>query len=322
MIRSILTSATLIGALIWHGAGAQEANGDSRPLVLTAMQATWSITQTLTRGTPIEVVNVPDDGREFAVLRNYIERRKERFAGLFSSATAVVSVTNALPADPLFRYARAANVRIVDIDAALPWTFDTPGVALVEAPATNVEWAASQDETDSGTAPYFWLSISNTIRMADIVGSDLAKLFPAFSATILANLDAFKREMLELRRTYQNRLLDAGDDTIFALTGDFVYLTNDLGLFVDGYFIRQDVRWTDEDLAALTRRLKERDIRVVVHKWMPNDAIQTAIRSAGAELIVLETGDPGRVDGDTLAVDGLRQILVDNLEKVTAALTR
>jgi ABC-type Zn uptake system ZnuABC Zn-binding protein ZnuA len=237
---------------------------------------------------------------------------------------AVVSVTNALPADPLYRYAREANIRVVDIDAALPWTYDTPGVALVDSPRSDVQWAGSTDDAtgEPVTAPYFWLSLSNTMRMADIVAADLVALFPAFAETLSANLDAFKREMLDIRSTYQNRLIEAGDDTVFALTGDFVYLTNDMGLFVDGYFIRQDVRWTESDLAALTARLKQREIRVVIHKWVPNDAIQAAIRAGGAQLVVLETADPGRIAGDTLAVEGLQQIHVDNLEKITGALAR
>ncbi len=325
MIRSSLIGfAALVSLSLTAVTSAQEVPAGGEAVVLTGLQATWSITRALTRDTPITVVNVPEDGREFAILRNYLERRKDRFAALFSAATAVVSVTNALPADPLYRYAREANIRVVDIDAAMPWTYDTPGVALVDSPRSDVQWPGATDDAtgEPVTAPYFWLSLSNTMRMADIIAADLVALFPAFAETLSANLDAFKREMLDIRSTYQNRLIEAGDDTVFALTGDFVYLTNDMGLFVDGYFIRQDVRWTESDLAALTARLKQREIRVVIHKWVPNDAIQAAIRAGGAQLVVLETADPGRVVGDTLAVEGLQQIHVDNLEKITSALAR
>jgi ABC-type Zn uptake system ZnuABC Zn-binding protein ZnuA len=322
VIRSpLLILAALIGLLSAATTCAQDTPGADGPLVLTALQATWSITRSLTDDTPIQVVNVPEDGREFAILRTYIERRKDRLADLFSTATAVVTVTNALPADPLYRYAREANIRVIDIDSALPFTYDTPGVALADMPTSDVEWADSSAEESSGTAPYFWLSLSNTMRMADIVAADLASLYPNFAATIATNLDAFKREILEIRGTYQSRLIAAGDDTVFALTGDFVYLTNDMGLFVDGYFIRQDLRWTEKDLAALTAHLKEREIRVVIHKWMPNEAIQSAIRDGGAELVVLETADPGRVVDGKLAADGLQQIHIENLSKITAALS-
>ena len=96
---------------------------------------------------------------------------------------------------------------------------------------------------------------------------------------------------------------------MFALTGDFVYLTNDMGLYVDGYFVKQDVRWTDADLAKLTHHLRDNGIKVVIHKWQPSEAIQNAVRAAGAELVVLDAGDPGVVVDRALAPDGLQQIL-------------
>jgi ABC-type Zn uptake system ZnuABC Zn-binding protein ZnuA len=288
--------------------------------VLTGMQATYSLASALTQGTQITVVNVPEDGREFALLKDYIERRASRLAPAFAGAAAVVSVTNALPSDPLFRFARAANIRIVDIDAALPWSYDTPGVALVELPSSNVSFAQDADGRQTATAPYFWLSISNSIRMADIVANDLERLFPDSATRIAENLDNFKRALLGLRNDYQAKLIEAEHDTVFALTGDFVYLTNDMGLFVDGYFIKQDVRWTPDDLSNLTAYLRDRDIHVVIHKWTPSDEIQAAVSAAGARLVVLDTGDPGIVEGGALARDGLQRILERNFESVVGAL--
>ncbi len=288
--------------------------------VLTATQATYSLTSALLADTAIEVVNIPDDGRELALLPDYIARRMDRLEPAFSSATAVVSLTNALPGDPLYRFARDANIRIINIDAALPWSLSMPGVALTETPASNVGWGENPDAPESVTAPYFWLSISNAIRMADIIAHDLGAIFPASAEAIARNLDALKQTLLAMRGQYQQRLIEAGDDTVFALSGDFVYLTNDMGLYVDGYFVKQDIRWTDTDLAALTRHLEDRDIRVVIHKWVPSEAIQAAIAAAGAALIVLDNGDSGVVVDDRLAPDGLQQILERNLNRVATAL--
>ncbi len=106
---------------------------------------------------------------------------------------------------------------------------------------------------------------------------------------------------------------------VFALTGDFIYLTNDMGLLVDGYFIKQDVRWTDADLAMLTQHLRDNGVRVVLHKWAPSEAIQDAVRVAGAKLVVLDAGDPGVVVDRALAADGLQQILRKNLDAIVAA---
>ena len=155
--------------------------------------------------------------------------------------------------------------------------------------------------------------------MGDIIARDLEALFPDSAATIAANLETLKRSLLELRGDYQDRLIETGADVVFALTGDFVYLTNDMGLLVDGYFIKQDVRWTDADLAKLTHHLRDNGIKVVIHKWLPSEAIQNAVRARGAELVVLDAGDPGVVVDRALAPDGLQQILRKNLDAIVAA---
>jgi len=290
--------------------------------VLTGNQATYSLASALTRETPIQVLNVPQDGRQMSLLKDYIGRRTEALSPTFAAATAVISVTNALPGDPIYRFARDANIRIVDIDAALPWSLSTPGVALADTPVSNVDWGTDTDPAGAAIAPYFWLSLSNAIRMGDIIAHDLIELFPELETTIHSNLDDLKWSLLNLRNEYQNRLIEAGADTVFALTGDFVYLTNDMGLYVDGYFIKQDIRWTEADLDFLTRHLRQREIKVVIHKWMPSDAILAAVSAAGAELVVLDTGDPGMVENRQLVADGLQQILRKNLDAVYSALSR
>ena len=292
------------------------------PLVLTGTQAAYSLTVALTAGTPIQVQNVPPDGRQLALLKDYIERRAESLAPTFASATAVVSLTNALPGDPLYRFAREANIRIVDIEAGIPWSLDAPGVALADTPVSTVSWGSDTDQAETAVAPYFWLSVSNSIRMADIIAHDLEALFPVSAETIAANLETLKQSLLDLRGDYQNRLIESGADVVFALTSDFVYLTNDMGLFVDGYFVKQDVRWTEADLAALTKHLRDNGIKVVIHKWQPSEAIQNAVSAAGAKLVVLDAGDPGVVVDRMLAPDGLQQILRKNLEAIVTAANR
>jgi ABC-type Zn uptake system ZnuABC Zn-binding protein ZnuA len=305
-----------LSALPVQQARAAEASG---PIVLTGIQATYSLTVALAAGTPIQVQNVPPDGRQLALQKDYISRRAEALAPKFAAATAVVTMTNALPGDPLYRFARNANIRIVDIEAGLPWSLDAPGVALADSPVSNAAWGHDPDAVESVTAPYFWLSVSNTIRMSDIIASDLKALFPEFAATVGKNLDGLKRSLLKLRGDYQDQLIEAGD-VVYALTGDFVYLTNDMGLLVDGYFIKQDVRWTKADLAGLTKHLRDAHVKVVLHKWMPSDAIQKAITDGGAKLVVLDAGDPGVAVDGSLPANGLQQLLRKNLEAVLVAL--
>ncbi|MGC4030060.1 MAG: zinc ABC transporter substrate-binding protein [Steroidobacteraceae bacterium] len=322
VVRRIPLGAWALLVLALLGGGAAAAAGDpAKPLVLTGAQATYSLTSALTAGTSIEVRNVPADARQLSLLKDYIQRRTDELGPVFGAATAVVSFTNALPADPLYRFARQANLRVVDIDAAIPWPLDMAGVALRSAPRTNVDWAgAAGDAEEASTAPYFWLSLSNAVRMGDIIAHDLAALFPDSAPVIARNLAALRHALLGERDAYQQHVLAGASDVVFALTGDFVYLTNDLGLFVDGYFIKQDVDWTPADLAALTKHLRERGIKVVLHRWQPSDAIQQAVRGGGAQLVVLDPADPGLVKDGKLAADGLQQILHGNLEALQKAL--
>ncbi len=312
----LLLASVAFAAALGTPAWTQETQA---PLVLTGTQATYSLTMALTAGTPIRVENVPADGRQLSLLKDYIARRMDVLAPKFAEATAVVTLTNALAGDPLYRFARDANIRIVDIEAGVPWSLDAPGVALADTPASTVAWGSDPDPAETAVAPYFWLSVSNAIRMGDLIAHDLEALFPSSAATIGANLETLKRSLLGLRGDYQGRLIDSGADVVFALTGDFVYLTNDMGLFVDGYFIKQDVRWTEGDLAALTRHLRDNEIKVVLHEWEPSEAIQNAVSAAGAKLVVLQTGDPGVVVERALAPDGLQQILRQNLDAIAAA---
>ena len=322
LIRFPLSARTVRTAILALLAVHMQAAAQSPQTILTGTQATYSLASALTRETPIHAVNVPEDGRRMSLLKDYIGRRTEALAPTFAAATAVISLTNALPGDPIYRFARDANIRIVDIDAASPWSLSTAGVALTDTPVSNVDWGTDTDPVNAATAPYFWLSLSNAIRMGDIIAHDLIELFPDSEAAIQKNLDELKWSLLNLRNEYQNRLIEAGNDTVFALTGDFVYLTNDMGLYVDGYFIKQDIRWTEADLVSLTNHLEQRDIGVVIHKWMPSDAIQAAVSDAGATLVVLDSADPGMVEERQLVADGLQRILRNNLDAIHSALSQ
>jgi ABC-type Zn uptake system ZnuABC Zn-binding protein ZnuA len=141
------------------------------------------------------------------------------------------------------------------------------------------------------TSTFFWLSPSNAARAAEIVGADLARLSPPDAQAIAANLADYRRMLFDLKQSYEARLAELEDVTVFSLTPDFVYLTSDLGLLVDGYFLKQEIEWKPADFEAFTQHLKNRGIRVVIHKRDPGEAVRNAIASAGAKLVVLRTAE-------------------------------
>jgi ABC-type Zn uptake system ZnuABC Zn-binding protein ZnuA len=146
------------------------------------------------------------------------------------------------------------------------------------------------------------------------------RLAPADAPKIGANLAAYRRALLDLKREYEAKLAALPDLTVYALGPGLAYLLTDMSIFVDGYFLKQDINWTDTDVSNFSRYLKEHGIKVVVHQWEPSEAIKGAISSAGATLVVLDLGDGGIVENGHLVTDGYTRLLRSNLEALYQAL--
>jgi len=167
---------------------------------------------------------------------------------------------------------------------------------------------------------YFWLSLSNGARMADLIADDLMRLAPSDAERIQQNLAAFRRNLLALKSHYEIQISKLEDTTLFALADEFVYLTTELGIYVDDYFIKQDIHWTSQDIEGFTQYLKTHGVKLVVHKWEPSAEIHAAIIAAGARLLVLRVGDSPIVENGKIAPQGYQQILESNLESLYQAL--
>ena len=138
---------------------------------------------------------------------------------------------------------------------AKPWSTTLEGVSVALEPNSDVGWI--EDEPgDRVPSVYFWLSPANGVRVAEIIASDFGRLSPADSVQIGRNLADYRQQLLELKREYEVKLATLLDVTVFALAPEFVYLTSDMGLYVEGYFLKQDIDWTDRDLQEIESYLK------------------------------------------------------------------
>jgi ABC-type Zn uptake system ZnuABC Zn-binding protein ZnuA len=313
----------LLGVLVLATAGRAAADEPAGGVtVLTALPVTYSVASALTADTHVTVQNVPANGRRMNAQPNYFAQSAPRLAEQFAAADAVVTIGKLWRDDPLFVAARAANIRIVDIDATKPWSDTLEGIAVAFEPQSDAPWSESEAGATRAAEPsvYFWLSPSNGARTAEIVGQDLMRLAPADAPQIAANLAAYRRELLDLKRDYEAKLAELPDVTVYALGPGLVYLLTDMSIFVDGYFLKQDINWTDDDLASFSRYLKEHDVKVVVHQWEPSEPIKRAIAAAGATLAVLDLGDGGIVEEGRLVPDGYSRLLRSNLDMLYEAL--
>lgn len=287
-------------------------------LVVTALQPTFSIAARLSEGTSITVANVPEVPVNMAGLARVFARPEARTEELLAKADAVVGIGAVWPDDPLYLEARERNVRVVEIDATSALSVHHASVSVVANPSDAGPWEAPAPA--SGVSPYVWLSPANGIRMAEIVAADLKRLSPDDADKIAVNLDRIATELLEIKAEYEAKFLALDDDALFALTDRFAYLTNEFGLFVDGYFVEQDVHWTEADFVGLGSALTEHDVSVVIHQWEPEAPIVEAVANAGASLLVL--GDGETAPADLAGPDGYLAMLRSSLAAIHEALSK
>jgi len=281
--------------------------------VLVALPAVYALTAALGQGTHIEVVRVPMDAA--VPMESQANALSRLEPAVFEKAVAVVTLSSLWRADPLYATARRHNLRIVEIDASHSWDSFKPGVAVTRMPSNDVPWAGARDG-DGGPSPYAWLGPVNAMRMSALIAADLARLSPPDAPQIERNLAALDDRLRQQKADYGDRLLKVPDLRVLSLASEPVYLFGEFGVYVDGWFVRQDIDWTDADLAALTRYLRERDIHVVVHKWAPDARIAQAIKDGGARLLILDIGNPGMLAN---AANGYEALLSSNLDALLAA---
>lgn len=253
---------------------AQETS--TSPVVLTSLAPVYELTKPLLEGTSIDLQLLPDSPRSMQTHPSLFIRQADRFADQFRRADALISIGKLWSADPLYISARQFNPRVVDIDATKPYSHELDGIAVASSPLSGQP------------APWFWLSPGNVIRSLDIIGKELMALYPDAGAVIQANLAREQNRYRALKADAEARLLAVDDPQVYALAEEFVYLTGDLGLFVAGYFVKQDIDWTEADYGQLTRTLQDHGVEVVIHKWEPAAPIRAAVEAAGARLVVLD----------------------------------
>ena len=289
--------------------------------ILTSLPVTYFLTSALVENTNIKVLNLPKRGRRINGQANYFESKAAKLAETFKAASAVVTIGKLWRDDPLFTAARSANIRIVEIDATKPWSNTLEGVSVARTPYQDAPWVKTTEEQGHAKPSiFFWLSLANSARSAEIIAQDLMRLVPEQETQIKANLVGLRSKLLELLRESELELLSAPDITVFSLAPELVYLTSEQNLFVDGSFYKQDIEWTSTDTSAFEQHLKDHNIGVVLHKWEPAEPILAAIKAANARLVVIETLDAGIVKKGKLLAESYFTLMEQNLKTLRAAL--
>jgi len=247
-------------------------------IVATSIPALQSLAEELLRGTPITVVNPFGNELSIEELDGICKQYAEELDALSPRVTAVITMRSVIPSDLLFINMRHRNIRTVEIDCATPLS-----------PILTAVGKLTDDRGE--TLPFVWLSLSNAIRMAEVLQSDLSALFPKHAKAISANLTDFKLRANAMRNEIVSRFLEIENFSAVVLSNDFDYFLKDIDLFVLGSF-PPEYRWTAQQTEEFGNTISTGEVGLIVNRWETGNPAQAIMKEYGVNTAVLNTGFP------------------------------
>jgi hypothetical protein len=292
---------------------------DKNVLIITGLQSTFSIARALAKDTSIEVQAAfpPDIGMEEQA--SYLsKKRRADFIAAAKRADAAITIRRIWNLDPLFAAVRVQNIRAIEIDASTPFSPEMAGVALLE---TGKLQGAAGEHRPGTVSPYIWLSLTNIVRMTDIIATDFRRLSEADAQTIDRNQQQFRASLLALRSQFDGKLADIDIPSVILLNANLAYLMTDLGVDIAASFAKSEYDWTDDDVKTLLDKMSKSGTRAVIAAHKPKDKIAAAITAAGGRIAALDLIDIGVADQDgRLDAGGLLKVTRGNLDTLLATL--
>ena len=240
-------------------------------IVITSIQPLYSLTSYLTKGTDIKVYT--PFGSDVSMTMSKDSIREEGFdLAIAKKAQAVVDIAKVWPEDVIYGKARMNKINIVEIDASHPY----------DEKMTTIFFS---DYSNGKVNPYIWMGSKNLVRMVNIIGRDLIRLYPKNKAKIEKNITKFTADLLKIENEANERLLSVGNAEVISLSENLQYFLNDMSIYTE-YVDYDSV--TVENVAKL---IKDKGIKVVVSdRWLKKNVIK-ALKDAGGEFVIINTLD-------------------------------
>ena len=240
-------------------------------IVITSIQPLYSLTSYLTKGTDIKVYT--PFGSDVSMTMSKDSIREEGFdLAIAKKAQAVIDIAKVWPEDVIYGKARMNKINIVEIDASHPY----------DEKMTTIFFS---DYSNGKVNPYIWMGSKNLVRMVNIIGRDLIRLYPKNKAKIEKNITKFTADLLKIENEANERLLSVGNAEVISLSENLQYFLNDMNIYTE-YVDYDSV--TVENVAKL---IKDKGIKVVVSdRWLKKNVIK-ALKDAGGEFVIINTLD-------------------------------
>ncbi len=261
-----------------------------------------SLARELVRGTGIEIVQGFSTNSRIAEQQALIIA--ERFNPKLdpASVSACIDLRGTSADSRLFSYLRSQNIGVIEIDVGSPVGVGRRSPAVIYDPQTG------------SIFPNLWLSPENTLNMIDVMSEDIARILPECKEQLESNQVELKRDISELTAKYVAEFSNYTNTDVLVLCKDFYYLLNSFQLFGVARMDDDGRAWKAGKLAELQEVLLNNEVRVVLHRWEPDDGVVRAIEEAGAELVIL---DP--MNKVSLRTDGYVETLQENLQHLREA---
>lgn len=240
-------------------------------IVITSIQPLYSLTSYLTKGTDIKVYT--PFGSDVSMTMSKDSIREEGFdLAIAKKAQAVVDIAKVWPEDVIYGKARMNKINIVEIDASHPY----------DEKMTTIFFS---DYSSGKVNPYIWMGSKNLVRMVNIIGRDLIRLYPKNKAKIENNITKFTADLLKIENEANEKLLSVGNAEVISLSENLQYFLNDMNIYTE--YVDYD-SITAENVAKL---IKDKGIKVIVSdRWLKKNVIK-ALKDAGGEFVIINTLD-------------------------------
>ena len=271
-------------------------------IVITSIQPLYSLTSYLTKGTDIKVYT--PFGSDVSMTMSKDSIREEGFdLAIAKKAQAVVDIAKVWPEDVIYGKARMNKINIVEIDASHPY----------DEKMTTIFFS---DYSNGKVNPYIWMGSKNLVRMVNIIGRDLIRLYPKNKAKIEKNITKFTADLLKIENEANERLLSVGNAEVISLSENLQYFLNDMNIYTE-YVDYDSV--TVENVAKL---IKDKGIKVVVSdRWLKKNVIK-ALKDAGGEFVIINTLDiPMDKDGK-MDPEAILKAFKENTDNLIEALKK
>ena len=271
-------------------------------IVITSIQPLYSLTSYLTKGTDIKVYT--PFGSDISMTMSKEAIREEGFnLAVAKKAQAVVDIARIWPEDVIYGKARMNKINIVEIDASHPY----------DEKMTTLFFS---DYSNGKVNPYIWTGSKNLVRMVNIIGRDLIRLYPNNKAKIEKNITKFTADLLKIENEANEKLLAVGEAEVISLSENLQYFLNDMNIYTEY------VDYDSVNAENIVKLIKDKGIKVIVSdRWLKKDAIK-ALKEAGGEFVIINTLDiPMDKDGK-MDPEAILKAFKENTDNLIEALKK